>query len=106
MRGFGLRPEPPAAASDAGVDAIAAEARAALRSGIGTAVVGRHDLDVFHLPLTVRALVFDANVRKVDVAVDDRKVATAPPTPPRRGVAASASARRAGARDSGRCRKR
>jgi hypothetical protein len=38
--------------------------------------VGRHDLDVFHLPLTVWPLVFDADVRKVDVAVDDRKVST------------------------------
>ena len=38
--------------------------------------MGRHDLDVFHLPLTVWPLVFDAYVRKVDVAVDDRKVST------------------------------
>ena len=64
------------AASDACVDPIAAEARAALRSGIGTAVVGRDDLDVLHLPLSVRPLVLDSYVRKVNVAVDDRKVST------------------------------
>src|SRR6185436_6266831 len=50
------------------VDSIAAEARPALRSGIGAAVVGRDDLDVLHLPLSVRPLVLDSHVGKVNVA--------------------------------------
>ena len=36
----------------------------------------RHDLDVFDLPLAIRALIFDAYVGKVNMAVDHGKVAT------------------------------
>ena len=57
----------------------AAEAGAPLRGGIGAAVVGRHDLDVLDLPLAVRSLVFDANVGKMDVAVDHRKITAGRP---------------------------
>lgn len=46
---------------------------------IGAAPQRRDDLDVFHLPLSVWALVFDAYVRKVNVAVNDRKVAPCRP---------------------------
>ena len=44
-----------------------------------TAVVRRDDLDVLHLPLSVRALVLDSYVRKMNVAVDDRKISTRSP---------------------------
>ena len=36
----------------------------------------RHDLDVFDLPLAIRALIFDAYVGKVNMAVDHGELAT------------------------------
>jgi hypothetical protein len=36
--------------------------------------VGCHDFDVFDLSLAIRSLVFDSNVREMDVAVDHGKV--------------------------------
>jgi hypothetical protein len=69
----------PASPSDTGVDSIAAEACAVFGGSVGTAVMRRDDLDVLDSVLTIRAVVFNAHVGKVDVAIDDGKVATCGP---------------------------
>ena len=51
-----------------------------LRRGVRAAVVRGHDLDVLDLALAVRALAFEAQVRKLDVVVDHGQlVFTRPP---------------------------
>jgi hypothetical protein len=68
-----------ASPSDTGVDSIAAEACAALGGSVGAAVMRRNDLDVLDSTLTIRAVVFDAHIGKMDVAIDDGEVATCGP---------------------------
>src|SRR4051812_30894193 len=76
---MGTAARPSAPASDPGVDAVRAEAGTPLRCGVGATVVRGHDLYVLGLPLSVRALVFDAHIGEMDVAVDDGKVAAGGP---------------------------
>lgn len=49
--------------------AIAREPGARLRGGVGAAVVGGRDLDVFHVAPAVRPLVFDPDVRELHPVV-------------------------------------
>src|SRR3954463_12600752 len=54
--------------------AIPRESRSSLRRSMGPTVVERCDLDVLDVAATVRPLVFKAQIRKVDVPVEERQV--------------------------------
>jgi hypothetical protein len=69
----------PSSSTDAGVDAIAGETRAALRSCIGSPIVRSNNLDVFDLPLTVGTLVLDPDVGQMDVPIYDRQIVASGP---------------------------
>jgi hypothetical protein len=46
---------------------------------VGTAIVLRGDLDVLPIPAAIRLLVFNANVREMDLAVEVRQLMLASP---------------------------
>src|SRR3954449_7641021 len=54
--------------------AIPGESRSSLRRRMGSAVVEGCDLDVLDVTATVRPLVFKAQIRKVDVPVEERQI--------------------------------